>query len=241
MDNKIRHMTASIVLKCICIAAVIYGCTTISEGWSTVTKFTTLSNIGIAVAVFIVLIDEIRVCKGKETHHTQGKYVFKFMMTISILITFLLFLAILAPTSDKGFVGAYMNNNCGSLAHHFIAPLAAIADFFIFDQRYEPKVSHVFVSLIVPVVYVLFIVILAVAGYRWPGGMYAPYNFLNFGAPVGWWGFDLSQMGSTSLGIGVGYLVFALMIIFALLGLGMIAIKKHLRKTIPNEINTHEH
>ena len=38
------------------------------------------------------------------------------------MITFLLFLALLAPTSDKGFIGAYMNNRCGSLAHHFNCP-----------------------------------------------------------------------------------------------------------------------
>ena len=119
-----------------------------------------------------------------------------------------------------------MNNRCGSLAHHFIAPLAAILDFFIFDRNYRPKAFHAILGLITPAAYVVYIVILALVGYRWTSGMLAPYNFLNFGAPTGWWGFDLSQMSSTTLGIGVGYLMAVLLIVFALFGYGVIVLKK---------------
>ena len=37
--------------------------------------------------------------------------------------------------------------------------------------------------------------------------MLAPYNFLNYGAPTGWFGFDLSLLGSKTLGIGTFYMI----------------------------------
>ena len=48
--------------------------------------------------------------------------------------------------------------------------------------------------------------------------MYAPYNFLNYHAETGWFGFDLSLMGWKTLGIGVFYMIVLLSIIFILIG-----------------------
>lgn len=224
-DKKGKHIY-SVILKGICIAAVIYGFTTISEGLRTFTKFTTLSNIGIGIAVVIVFLDEIKPDKVLDMNSIQTKYIFKFMMTSAILLTFLLYLLILAPTNEKGFIGAYLNNRCGSLAHHFISPIAAIVDFVIFDKRYQPKIYHILLGMITPLVYVAYVFILGITGYRWPGNMYAPYNFLNYGTPVGWWGFDLSQIGSTSLGIGVAYMVLGLLVFFVFLGWILIVLKR---------------
>ena len=50
-----------------------------------------------------------------------------------------------------------------------------------------------------------------------------------FGAPTGWWGLNLHLLGSTTLGIGVGYMVIALSIVFAFLGFVMIEIKKRMK------------
>ena len=136
----------SIILKLICIGAVIYGCFTISEGLRTFTKFTTLSNLGIGIAVLLILLHEIKLKKDTLLNPSQGKYIFKFVMTVAILITFIIFLTVLAPTNSKGFIGAYLNNYCGSMAHHFIAPITAIIDFFVFDRNYQPKLAHAFCS-----------------------------------------------------------------------------------------------
>ena len=56
-------------------------------------------------------------------------------------------------------------------------------------------------------------------GVRWYDTMTAPYNFLNYAAPTGWFGWDLSQMGSESLGIGVVYMIVVLLLIFIGIGL----------------------
>ena len=49
-------------------------------------------------------------------------------------------------------------------------------------------------------------------------------NFLNYAAPTGWFGWDLSQMGSESLGIGVVYMIVVLLLIFIGIGLLYLAI-----------------
>ena len=46
-----------------------------------------------------------------------------------------------------------------------------------------------------PLCYVGFVYLLALTGVRWYQTMTAPYNFLNYNAPTGWFGWDLKQGG----------------------------------------------
>ena len=108
---------------------------------------------------------------------------------------------------------------------HFVCPVLAILDFCLFDYPYKSGRLHVFFSIVPPLCYVGGIVALAYEGVRWNGTMYAPYNFLNFGAKTGWFGFDLSQIGKETLGIGVAYMIILLVIIFIGIGLVYLAIK----------------
>ena len=57
------------------------------------------------------------------------------------------------------------------------------------------------------------------------------YNFLNYHAKTGWFGFDLSLLGWETLGIGVFYNILFLTIIFILIGLLFIWIKNR-RKNV---------
>ena len=88
-------------------------------------------------------------------------YLIKFMGTISITLTFFVYLLLLAPTNSHGFVGAYLNNGAGSLCVHFITPVLAIIDFIFFSEKYLPEKRHVFYSVIPPLVYVGYVIILA--------------------------------------------------------------------------------
>ena len=156
---------------------------------------------------------------------TYFTYIVKFMATISITLTFLIYLLVLAPTDPRGFIGAYMGNGWGSLCVHFVCPVLAILDFCLFDYPYRSGKLHVLFSIVPPLCYVGGIVALAYMGVRWNGTMYAPYNFLNFGAKTGWFGFDLSQIGKETLGIGVAYMIAVLVIIFIGIGMAYLAIK----------------
>ena len=65
-------------------------------------------------------------------------YLIKFMATISITLTFFVYMLLLAPTNSQGFIGAYLNNGAGSLCVHFITPVLAIIDFLLFSEHYRP-------------------------------------------------------------------------------------------------------
>lgn len=69
--------------------------------------------------------------------------------------------------------------------------------------------------------------------------MYAPYNFLNFGAATGWFGYDLSKLGSESLGIGVAYMIIVLLLIF--IGIGFMYLKiKDIRNKVVMKQSSYE-
>ena len=220
----------SIIIKIIAIVSSIYGIIRTSYSLLTYTYFTTLSNIFIDVVLLIFLIREIYyLFNKKESEMKNGLYITKFLATISITLTFFVFMTILAPTIEGGFINAYIMYGCGSLCLHFITPLLAIIDFLFLTKGYKSKKSHALYAIIPPLLYVLFVVIASSLGLRW-GTMGAPYNFLNFKAPTGWFGFDLSIMGFESLGIGVFYMIVLLTIIFVLIGLLFLWIRNKVNK-----------
>ena len=127
------------------------------------------------------------------------------------------FLTILAPTYKEGIIYVYLAYVFGSLCVHFITPILAIIDFLLFSKEYKSKNIHILYSTIPPLLYVLFVVIASELGLRW-GNMHAPYNFLNYKAPTGWFGFDLSLISWETLGIGVFYMIILLSMIFMIIG-----------------------
>ena len=91
----------------------------------------------IVLAVFIVL-DVILLTKEKD-YKSNGLYILKFLMTLSITLTCLVYMIILGPTSENGLIGAYLNKYAGSLGVHLIGPVFAIADFLMFDKGFFGK------------------------------------------------------------------------------------------------------
>ena len=129
-------------IRVIAIVASIYGMAASWQGWLSLSYFTNLSNLMICLALagsFIWDTYSISNCKNEITSKrnteisdetttwkdtkTNAWYIFKFMMTISIAVTFTLYLCFLAPTNKLGFIGAYMSNGASSLCVHFITCL----------------------------------------------------------------------------------------------------------------------
>lgn len=228
--NK-KELFAGLVIKLIALVASVYGMIRTMDSLKSFTYFTNLSNIliDIVLVIFIYLDINIISSDGKKNYKGNWAYVLKFMATISITLTFLIYLTLLAPTNENGFIYAYMTNGAGSLCVHMVAPVLAIADFILFDYKYRSTKLHALFATIPPLVYVAFVVIMAGCGMRWGDDMYAPYNFLNFGAETGWFGFDLSLLGAKTLGIGVFYMIVVLFFIF--LGIGEVYLWiKNIRK-----------
>lgn len=214
----------SIIIKSLAIIFSIIGIVLGHHGWISFTYFTILSNIYVDIMMFIFLIKEIITISNKKFKLPKVLYISKFYSTISIFLTFFVFMFVLAPVYSGGFIGAYQIDNYGSVFVHLLTPILAIIDFLLFDKEEKLISKYALYSIIPPLCYVVFVVIAGQLGLRW-GNMYAPYNFLNYMSPVGWFGFDMSIMSDEYFGIGTAYMIIILIIIFILIGNFLIFIK----------------
>lgn len=232
-----KEIIAGIIIKLISVAASVYGLIRTMDSLLSFTYFTNLSNIflDLVLLLFIYFDIELLLSKGKREHRSNTAYITKYVATISITLTFLIYLTLLAPTNANGFVYAYLNNGAGSFCVHMLGPVLAIIDFLLFDYEYVSSKKHALFATIPPLAYVGFVVILSSFGVRWET-KYAPYNFINFGAPTGWFGFDLSLLGSETLGIGVFYMIIVLFIIFSGIGLFFLCLKDCRRRHFESEV-----
>lgn len=212
------RLKSSVIIKTLAIISTIYGIIKTYMGPMTFTYFTTLSNIFVGVVLLIFLIKDIYNLKGKKVFKFKNyMYIIKFLATISIALTFFVYLTILAPAFDGGIIYSYLYNGAGSLCVHFITPVLSIIDFLVFDHEYKSKKSHATYAIIPPLCYVMFVIIASSLGLRW-GTMAAPYNFLNYKAETGWFGFNPSLFGWETMGIGVFYMILLLSILFIIIG-----------------------
>lgn len=232
-----KEIMAGLIIKLISVAASIYGLIRTMDSLLSFTYFTNLSNIflDLVLLLFIYFDIELLLSKGERDHRNNPAYITKYVATISITLTFLIYLTLLAPTNANGFVYAYLNNGAGSLCVHMVGPVLAIIDFLLFDYGYVSSKSHALFATIPPLAYVGFVVILSNCGVRW-GTKYTPYNFLNSGAPTGWFGFDLSLLSSDTLGIGVFYMIIVLFVIFCGIGLFFLQLKDRRRLHFSSDI-----
>ena len=169
------------------------------------TFFTQLSNLYAAAVVLLQLVS------GKRLR------VLKYSAAVSIFITFLVYLLVLAPMMPGGILAAYGQDHYASLCLHLITPVLTITDFFLNDADYTWEKKHLLYALFPPCIYLIFILVLGKCGVRWgAGNMTAPYLFLNYAAPAGWFGFMPETANYTTLGIGVFYCIIAMLLLFVL-------------------------
>lgn len=185
------------------------------------TMFTQLSNLYTAVAVIYQLVKP-----GRRS------CLLKYPAAVSISITFLVYLLIIAPMTPGGILAAYRQDHWASFCMHVITPVLTVLDFMLNDSRegYLRK-SDVFFSVIPPVAYFIFSIILSCLGMRWYGGMAAPYPFLNYAAPAGWFGFMPDTAGRTSLGIGVFYVMLVMLSLTLLIAWALLMPATHFRRS----------
>lgn len=169
------------------------------------TFFTQLSNLFLAVVVLLQLLrPKARILPG-----------LKFSAVLSIFVTFLVFLTVLGPVVPGGLPAAYAQDHGASFCLHLLNPALAFFDFFRNDASHPYERRHAALALLPPFGYFLFILALGHLGLRWgPMGMMAPYPFLDYGSPAGWFGFAAGGPGFWPLQIGTFYAVLALLLLF---------------------------
>ena len=157
------------------------------------TFFTQLSNLYVAVIVLLQMIT------------TKKLFVWKYTAVVSIMITFLVYLFVLAPVIPGGIIAAYAQDHWASLCLHVITPLASLVDFALNDAPEGTlRSKHIILCTLPPLIWYIFILALGRMGIRWHGTV-APYPFLNYEAAAGWFGWNLRVDGDGSVGIGVAY------------------------------------
>ena len=147
--------------------------------------FTTLSNVWIAaVLVLMLLLPHVKAWKD-SARVKNILYVIRFVFVISITLTGFIFCFVLAPGAKNDNYNAW---TLGSIFVHVLVPLASVADFFIDPYRVKIRLSHLFMALIPPALYLVFASILGALGVDFGRGDTFPYFFMNYSSPAGVFG-----------------------------------------------------
>ena len=169
--------------------------------------FTIQSNIAIAL---VCAAGTALLLRGRPV--PNGWYTVKFVFTVAITLTGLVFCFVLAPT-----MGKYAWNRQNVLTH-VVVPIAAILDFFVTGRYVRIRKRSVPLVMIPPLLYAIYAGMAYLAGWEFSKGVHYPYFFLNWGSPAGAFGFtkELPYMGCAwwillilliLLSVGYGYLL----------------------------------
>ena len=148
--------------------------------------FTIQSNLLIAA---FALIGAVFLLRHSEIPHAW--YVVKFVGTVSITLTGVVFCFVLAPTLGKA---AW---NLQNILTHAVVPIVAVADYFVTAVYGRLRKRCVFFVTLPPLAYAIYAGIGYVRGWHFSPGTRYPYFFLNWGSPAGAFGFTdgLPYMG----------------------------------------------
>lgn len=136
--------------------------------------FTIQSNIALAI---ICAIGFVLLVKGKKV--SKGCYIVKFVGTVSITLTGVVFCVVLAPTMGKA---AW---NFQNILTHVVVPVISVADFFVSCTESDIKKRNVFFVTLPPLLYAIYAGIGYVCNWQFSEGINYPYFFLNWGSPAG--------------------------------------------------------
>ena len=157
------------------------------DGYSHWTKrflyFTGQSNIWIGVTCLILAFAHF-LHFSKRT--LQFLYVAKYVFTVSITITALVFCTLLAPFADE----SYHLLSLTSYLTHVFSPAFAIADFFVDEYPFQFSKRYLFYSVLPPLFYFLSTMLFSGLKVDFGRGEFYPYYFLNFRSPAGFFGFS---------------------------------------------------
>ena len=194
MNIPKRSKTVSLILKGIVILSAVIG-TVLSAmagraffmgGGTVFMYFTIQSNIAAALicAVGAVLLTRRGAAGG-------AWYAVKFVGTVAITLTGIVFCFILAPTMG-GAAWSVQN-----ILTHVVVPIASVADFFVTGVYGRIEKKSVVYTVLPPLAYAVYAGIGYARGWEFSPGKNYPYFFLNWGSPAGAFGFtgELPFMG----------------------------------------------
>ena len=121
--------------------------------------YTIQSNLFVLIISLIFVIINIKKLYGKKVDK-QIFYFLKYISTVAITITFLVFSLLLAPQLILNNTGKYLFS-LGNLTVHFISPILAIISFLYTDNNLKIQRRTYLCGLIGPLYYLILALILS--------------------------------------------------------------------------------
>jgi len=215
LNLSFNQKRISIGLKLVVIISAIVGTilsalasSEVFMGGTTVFMYFTIqSNLLIALVCLLGLV--LLLINGRSGN---AWYLIKFVSTISITLTGLVFCFVLAPTMGTQAWGL------ANVLTHVVVPLSAIFDFFIVGLYSNYKKLDVLYVIIPPILYLIYAGIGYALNWQFGPNMNYPYFFLNWGSKVGAFGF------SNELPF-IGVFWWIILLLLLLIGLGFLYLK----------------
>lgn len=123
--------------------------------WDFYVHFTNLSNY---FCVGIMIAQLIQTARKKEDSYVTVAPLFKFIGVLAILLTFVVFNALLAGAEGRD---PQLNWRIGSVLAHVVLPIMFVGDWFLFRERGMVKWYYPIASAGFPLAYMAFIMIQA--------------------------------------------------------------------------------
>ena len=143
--------------------------------------FTAQSNVWIGLTTLAILLSARFINKVPKFLYTL-KYIF----TVSITLTGLVFCCLLGPFGDPSYhLWAF-----SSWLTHIFAPFFSILDFFLEKKHLPVRRGQVWICLIPPLIYLFLTMFLEYLNVDFGRGFSYPYFFMEYRSPVGFFGFS---------------------------------------------------
>lgn len=191
--NKKENLISAIS-KLLLVVGVIIGvwASLLQEGFFNPKHFlyyTIQSNIEIAI---ICLVSLLFIFSKKEIPSIV--YTLKFIFTVAITLTGLVFNFILYPASIFSTHPLNPLSTANFFTHIFV-PILSLVDFFAFDYKLKITKKTFLLGLITPLIYFIFVMFCTKVGIRFNGNLFVPYFFLDYKANS-WF-----QLGDGKIGV----------------------------------------
>lgn len=153
-------------------------------GNGTALNFYTLqSNLWVFILELVLLLLTIIEDVKQVSIIKEKMVVLKFVMTVAILVTFIVYWSMLAPYVAQKNVLALSN-----VILHAISPILMLVDFLVFDREYTFKKNNVYLTIIPPLYYLIFAMVRAeISDTVFTQGSRYPYWFIDIDT-FGWLG-----------------------------------------------------
>ena len=123
--------------------------------WDFYVHFTNLSNY---LCIAVMTAQLVQTAKKKEDSYVSVLPLLKFIGTLAILLTFVVFNTLLAGAADRD---PQLNWRVGSLLCHVLLPILFVGDWFLFRERGKVKWYYPIAAAGFPLAYMTFIFIQA--------------------------------------------------------------------------------